>query len=296
MKKLLAITSGLVAGSAMAFEMPALSVNSKVEFNTARVREGRREMDQNFVPSIEIGLPLFGAGDLYVGMDAYLPSNNEKAGRNEVAPYVGFSYDITDMFTLDLGYICHHYTAGKRNPLEGVNYSLTSGGTVVTDPYLNKKNTHEIYAGVMADVLLTPSLYFSYDATQKKANIEGAISYTYDLGSFGANGFAVDLGAHAGYSRVKKPYGAADVSTVIYVDTTTLGTYDVAADLFEGHKKGYFYVGGNADLVYSLNENTKARAGVAVSYNNAKKASWINNLVNEKKANVWFSSAVEFSF
>jgi hypothetical protein len=154
-----------------------------------------------------------------------------------------------------------------------------------------KKQSHEIYAGIMADVLLSPSLYFYYDFTQEKANVDGAVHYAFDLGSCGVTGFAIDFGGKIGYTRAKKPYGIKHDTKVVFFDIATQNVE--YKDVFA--KTCWFYAGANADLVYSLNENAKARAGVAFSYNNAKKDSWINAR-NHKKHNVWFSSAVEFSF
>lgn len=290
MNKLLAITSGLLAaGVANAeFTMPAFNINSKIAFETAHVSEGRRTMDQNFAPSIEIGLPLFGAGDLYVGLDAYLMANSQKEGRNEFDPYVGFSYDVTDMFTLDLGYTYKRFDS--KYELTGYTDVAGAAGKVIE----GKKYSHEIYAGVMADVLLNPSIYFSYDLTQKKADIEGALGYTLDLGSFGAKGLAIDLGAKAGYSRVTKPFGIKRSTTAVLA-TAAAGTAPTALSGTYFAKKGWFYGALSADLVYGFNDNAKARAGVAFSFNNAKKDSWINSM-NAKKHNVWFSSAVEFAF
>jgi opacity protein-like surface antigen len=344
MKKLLTITSGLlVAGGVFAEStMPALTVDSKIEFNTARINEGRRLGDHNFAPSIEVGVPSFGAGEFYIGLDGYLIFDQQKhvkglnashsqvnaKGRDEVAPYIGFSDDVTDIVTVDRGSIDHRSRdkdsaiaeIGGRGvrPLDenGKIEIFKEDGTIEEamsieefnaerdkdDLWNNsaqglkvKRRGHEIYAGVMVDVLLSPSLYFSYDFTQKKANIEGAINYTFDLGSVGANGFAIDLGTKIGYSRVKRPYGVDRATQVAFPKFDDEGdiTGVEAGDLFA--KKGWGYIGANADLVYSLNEHTKARAGVGLSFNNAKKDSWINDF-NSKRHNVWFSSAVEFSF
>lgn len=344
MKKLLTITSSLLtAGTVFAeITIPALTVDSKIEFNTARISEGRRLGDHSFAPSIEVGVPAFGAGEFYVGLDSYLIFDQQKhvkgrnashsqvnaKGRDEVAPYIGFSYDVSDMFTIDLGYAYHRYSdknsalaevGGKEfRPFDEENKIEIFGDdgsvekTVSIEEFNSdddkanlwdtsvkginvKRNGHEIYAGVMADVLLSPAVYFAYDCTQKKANIEGTINYTFDLGSVGANGFAIDLGSKIGYSRANKPYGVNRSTQVAFsrIDEEENITGIEAGSLFE--KKGWGYIGANADLVYSLNEHTKARAGVGLSFNSAKKNSWINDF-NSKKHNVWFSSAVEFSF
>lgn len=361
MNKLLAITSGLlVAGSAVAeFTPPTLNVDGKVKFDTAYVSEGRRQLDQHFAPSAEVGVPLFdNAGEFYVGLDAYLKVNHKKgsdvASANKISPYVGFSYDITDIFTLDLWYTLNRLDSKPEirnvggqyvasvfpDPANGNADSVKNrnGGALVSiaavpgghqgfnadldDAYTNnaavpnphnmsevadlldlvqlpigKRQSHEISFGIMADVLLDPALYFSYDFTQKKANVEGTISHTFDLGSVGANGFAIDLGAKLGYTRVKKPFGLDSKTKVLHVWEDKSANPAVLkhelGELF--NKKSWFYMGANADLVYAFNEHAKARAGVAFSYNNAGKNTWVNDL-NKKKHNIWFSSALEFSF
>lgn len=309
MKKLLAIAGGLLtaSGACMGFEMPALSVNSSIKFETADVSEGTRSMDQNFKPSVEVGLPLFGKSDLYVGVDSTLATNRKKGQSNEVSPYVGFSYDITDMFTLDVGYQFSRKTSVKDDNkvlLEKAAAGLAaSAGQPVSDEHrkqaskgLPKANFHKIYVGVMADIMMKPSIYFEYDTTQKKANVEGAVDYMFDLVNFGAGGLGVDVGAKIGFSHCKDPNGVKrgvwDVLEKSHQNTKKANPdYKGWIDC----KKSWFYAGANADLVYSLNENAKARAGVAFTFNSAKKDDYKNSM-NRSKHNVWFSSAMEFSF
>ena len=335
MKKLLTIASGLVASSAMAFDMPALKVDGQIEYNTKWVENGAAISDHNFAPSVEVGLPLFGAGDLYAGVDAHLMTNNDKSAFNRIDPYIGFSYDISDMFTLDVGYVAKVSTCKKEdrwllnfvkvglpaaygvsfdhvnnffNLQQGAYAELVKKGTAkfgavtVSIPY-EKKVYHEIYAGIMADVLLKPSLYFSYDVTQQKPSVEGAISYIFDFGNRGVNGLALDLGAKVGFSHVKKPLGLKWETELMKFDDGYQGNLlngkfkakDVVTVGKIYGKKNLFYGQVNADLVYSLNANSKVRAGVGFAFNNAKKNAYINWLTG-KKHTVWFSTAAEFSF
>ncbi|MDR0418349.1 MAG: hypothetical protein LBH08_02870 [Puniceicoccales bacterium] len=342
MKKLLTITSSLlVAGGSFAENLiPTLTIDSKIEFNTARVSEGRRLGDHNFAPSIEVGTPILGSGEFYVGVDSYLIFDQQKTvnelshskahakGRDEVAPYIGFSYDVSDMFTIDLGYTYHRYSDrnARVTTVAGKPFKLFNGDGKIDvpvdedeeersvsvgefngeekkdelwgesgDSLAAKRNGHEIFVGGIVDVLLNPALYFAYDFSQKKANIEGTISYSFDLGTVGANGFAIDLGSKVGYSRISRPYGIVRTTQVAFArhdsEDNIIGVQ--SGNLFD--KKGWGYIGANADLVYSLNEHTRARAGVGLSLDGAGKNSWINDF-NFKKHNVWFSSAVEFSF
>lgn len=309
MKKLLAIAGGLLAasGAYAGFEMPALSINSNIKFETADVSEGLRSMDQNFKSTVEVGLPLFGKSDLYVGVDTTLATNRKKGQSNEVEPYVGFSYDITDMFTLDLGYQFSRKTSVKgdnREEIAKAENVLANGGEITDEIkkqareslHLPKANFHKIYVGVMADIMMKPSIYFEYDTTQKKANIEGAVDYMFDLVNFGAGGLGVDVGAKIGFSHCKDPDGIKRGEWDNRIKAAK--AIKAANPDYKGWidcKKSWFYAGANADLVYSLNENAKARAGVAFTFNNAKKDDYKNSM-NRSKHNVWFSSAMEFSF
>jgi hypothetical protein len=136
----------------------------------------------------------------------------------------------------------------------------------------------------MADVLLSPSMYFFYDFGSREAAIEGRVAYTYDLAQFGVNGVALELGAKLGYDKASRPFACKKY------DRDTMG------------KKGYFYYGANADLVYSFNEHTKARAGLEIAGNSAKKNAWVNNWatdvagVGAHKSLVWFNASVDCSF
>ncbi|MDR1434930.1 MAG: hypothetical protein LBI77_00805 [Puniceicoccales bacterium] len=318
MNKLLVITSSLltVGGLWGSSEESAstilsdLNIDAKVEFNTARVSEGRRLADQHFFPSLEISAPVFDAGGLYFGLDSFLKLNSSKGNVNELAPYLGCFYDVTDILTVDFGYTLRRgLKSSSVKKVGGKAFKLVKEETD-DDKNINtiskKRTYHEIYLGLMIDAPVNPQLYFTYDFTQKKANLEGRISHTFDLGTFGANGFAINLGAKVGYSRANRPYGISRTTPVTFANLNSeeneknnegeeqeLNFGDATNNLFE--KKDWFYVGLNADLVYSLNDNTKARAGIAFSHNNAAKDSWIND-VNSKKYSVWFSSAIELSF
>jgi hypothetical protein len=340
MNKLLAITSSLLAvgglwGSSAESTSTILSdvnINANVEFNTARVSEGRRLADQHFSPNLEIDAPVFDAGGLYFGLDSFLKLNSSKGDVSEIAPHLGCYYSATDMLTVDFGYnLRRGLKSSSIEKIGGKVFRLVDDDDDddddkgdkdkktnkddddddddddETDVISKKRTYHEIYLGFMIDAPANPELYFTYDFTQRKANLEGRISHTFDLGTFGANGFAINLGAKVGYSHADRPYGISRKTQVAFASLDSEEDeeenendneeqeleFDDPTNLFE--KKDWFYVGLNADLVYSLNDNAKARAGVAFTHNNAAKDSWVNN-INSKKYNVWFSSAIELSF
>ncbi len=176
-------------------------------------------------------------------------------GINDVAPYIGCMYDINDMFTVDAGYTYHFYSG------------LYNG---------YKTCSNEIYLGLLTDVMFSPSLYCEYDFDREEINIVAAAGYSFDLSQYAISGLGVDLGAKIGYDKADKPLGAK---------------YNKASD----GDKDYAYYGVNADLVYSITDSAKARAGVAYEGNSAKKSSWTNALGGHKNM-IWFNASVDCAF
>lgn len=280
MKKIAVVATTLLSfGYLGAFEMPALNLDANVKFSTQHVRRGSDQGKKVFVPAARVTLPVLDKARVYVGADALLGVESKKAitllptVRNEVSPYVGASYDITEMFTVDVGYIHHFYT----NMPKEISVIDGDGPERIDTPSPFKRNTSEIYVGISADVLLSPSLYFFYDFGSKEVDIEGRVTYTYDLGQFGVNGLALELGAKLGYDHAKRPFACSK---------------EAVKETFSG-KKGYFYYGLNADAVYSFTDHAKGRVGVALAGSNAKKGSWAR--VGAKNS-VWFNASVDCSF
>jgi hypothetical protein len=170
------------------------------------------------------------------------------------------------MFTLDAGYSHVFFTNLRERDVPRPMF---------------KADANELYIGVLADVLLSPSLYFFYCPEWQDFAIEGRVAYTYDLSQFGVGGAAVEFGAKLGYDSVDKPFGFKGMRTAMPDD-----------------KKAAVYYGANADLVYSFNEHAKARAGIELSGNGAKKGNW-RNAGGQRgcpKTMVWFNASVDCSF
>ncbi|MDR2721049.1 MAG: hypothetical protein LBB15_02050 [Puniceicoccales bacterium] len=267
MKKIAAIATGLLSfGCLGAFEMPAFNLDTSIKFSTERAFRGYRRSTRAILSKAELGLPVLEKGRAYVGVDSALALESQKSpmfNENEIAPYVGASYDVTDMFTLDCGYI-HRFWTNRV----AIQKQLSFRG-----------NSNELYVGVMADVLLSPSVYFAYNCEWKEIAIEGRIAYTYDLAQFGLSGIAVEFGANVGYDKTDRPGGISAEG----------------AARIEGDKSHWFY-GANADLVYSFNEHAKVRVGAEFAGNSAKKSSWQNAAEEAPKSMVWFNASVDCSF
>ncbi|MDR1255880.1 MAG: hypothetical protein LBJ94_03090 [Puniceicoccales bacterium] len=288
MKKIVMAAATLLGISCLgAFEVPAFGLDTRVKLSTEHVVRGREQGHKVFAPRAEVNLSVLEKAKVYVGTYAFLgldgdvhPNTKFPATRNEVNPYLGASYEITEIFTVDGGYIHHFFTnmptvLDKPNGKEGESFAFEPG----VSPF--KRNTSEIYVGLLGDVLLSPSLYLFYDFGCREIAIEGRVAYTYDLGQFGVGNVAVELGAKVGYDKAKR-YFASNAS---------VGS--------QGGKKDYFYYGLNADLVYGLNEHAKARAGVEFAGNNASKDTWVNSVAgggSARKNFVWFNASVDCSF
>ena len=265
MKKLSIIATGLLSLGCLCADDSAavktmewqskLSGSMGMKFETEHVNKGRKEIHHGaFVPSAEVSYQLFDAARAYVGTEAALRIENN--GLNDVAPYVGCMYDINDMFTIDTGYVHHFYDF---------------------EPKLAtfKLDTNEIYAGVLIDYMLSPSIYCEYDFDREEINVVAAAAYSFDLSQYSISGLGIDLGAKVGYDKASKPYG------IDYNQKMS--------------KKDYVYYGANADLVYSITDNAKARAGVAYEGNSAKKESWANFFGGHKNM-IWFNASVDCAF
>jgi opacity protein-like surface antigen len=303
MKRLL-ITSGLLAaGGAFAENATpaALTIESKVEFGTASVGSERYTMGKNIVPSVKVGIPILdGSGELYFfGEGTFKVESGDNHGGTDVLFGIGLSYDLTSLFTLDIGYDWDHDLEKdtKISRVNGKRFVVTQNGAVgyhnvydrngirrrvAIDSVDGKRSFHELYLGAKVDVPLDPTLYVKYDITQRRTKVEGAIGHTFGLGS---SGFAIRVGAKLGYVNIKKPNGV-NAKVIFDGDNRIVDLYD---------KKDWYYVGANADLAYNFNEHAKVYAGVAAIWNSAPKDSWVNSAYG-KNHKVWFTVGSEFSF
>ncbi|MDR2720694.1 MAG: hypothetical protein LBB15_00180 [Puniceicoccales bacterium] len=280
MKKALAIAGGILSfGCLGAFETQNVTLDTGVKFSSEYICHGYMRGKKVLAPQVEVGIPILGRGRIYAGTQTALAIDSSAkspigvpATRSEVDPYIGVSYDITELFTLDVGYMHRFYTN-----LPPQRVIVNDEGVGVPSPLNQKRNTDEMYVSLAADMLLSPSLQLFYNWGSREITIEGSVTYTYNLAQFGMNNVAVELGAKVGYDKASKPYACKR-----YIEEN-MG------------KKHFFYFGTNADLVYHLTEHARVRAGVAATANSAKKEDWPNQYFWHKSF-VWFNASVDCSF
>ncbi|MGF1448100.1 MAG: TorF family putative porin [Opitutales bacterium] len=260
----IALAAAVAASSAQA-QVPTLedlSISGSFVYESEYIFRGANLNGDSFQPQIEFGLPLYG-GNLYAGIWTNLPiSETISTGDpgNEVDPYIGYAYPVTDIVTVDVGFTYFWF------PEDSTSNTID--------------RTREIYVGVQADVadqiFVTPAVYFYYDFDLEQVVVEGSVGYTLDLEDIaGIPGVAVDTAGYVGF-----------VST----DDTSGGQGPA------GGENGYTYYGGSADLIYSLNENIAFSVGVRVAANNDDDTGPANGLNGGDQASFWWGGSASFSY
>jgi len=261
MKKLIAILAiaGAMGVSSLSAQtgdsLSDLSISGTFDFETEYVFRGVQLSEASFQPSVEFGFPVLG-GDLYAGVWTNLPATQVA---NEVDIYAGYAYPVTDIITVDAGFIYYWYpNATNTNPAGNGVYAYI-----------------EPYVGASFDVLLSPALYLYYSIDQAGSNsynlltIEASIGYSFDLSEYvGAEGISFDVGGYVGY--------------IIPDNSTNAGMQSA------------FYGGVTGDLVYAFNDNVSSSVGVRYSNYSGSGQSAGPYAANQN--NVWFGATLGFTY
>ncbi|MDR1432850.1 MAG: hypothetical protein LBI61_00720 [Puniceicoccales bacterium] len=264
-------------------------LDCKVGYESEHMNRGRPEMRKSIFAEIELGLALSDVLTTYVGIAPVVAAGLGPAsdGRDEVKPYVGLCYDATDTIKLDAGY-AHHFYVAKRDSVGGGG----GGGQVIVEGVGNLTeqdkygSSGEIYGGISADVLLSPSIYCFYDFTKREFAIEGNVSHIFDLSDRLLDGLGLKISGKLGYDKPKKLFG---------IRKSIDNFFDPNVRAFSA--KGYAYYGIGADLILSINGNVEASVGVAYEGNSAGKNDAPNAYVNGKRRDaIIFRGGVSCSF
>lgn len=168
-KKTALVLAALVAGvSAQAQEAAKsdLSVTVDVTYVSDYVFRGQLLANDSIQPSIEAAY-----GDFYAGV--WYSDDVNGTALSETDVYAGYGFAVTDTIKLDAGVTRYLYDG------------QSSGDTT------------EVYAGVSADVLLSPSVYYYYDFDREANTVEVSIGYSLPIDAIKAS---LDLSAKAGYT------------------------------------------------------------------------------------------------
>jgi uncharacterized protein (TIGR02001 family) len=260
-------TSGLFAQTGDSIE--DLSITSSFAYESQYVFRGVKLEYDSFQPSLEFGFPVVG-GDLYAGIWTNLPITGKgpMGSNDEIDIYAGYAYPITDIVTLDAGFVYYWYPTDN-------SLTTASGVPGITSP---KYSSYiEPYIGASFDVLLSPAIYVYYSVdqvakgTSTSANsgiltIEASIGYSFDLSEYmSVEGFSFDTGAYIGMG---------------IPDSSTGG------------------IGVTGDLVYAFNENVSASIGVRYSNYSASgdSTSYGGTGFAPNQNNIWMGASVGFTY
>lgn len=267
MKKLLGMAVGILSAVGLYAEgvISDLTLETNIQFEAERVFRGRNEFHKAVVPRVKMGCPVCDECSAYIGVDTSVALEGLSA-LHRVSSHVGVLWDATEMFTLDGGYR-HSFFPAMPKAIDNTKVPC---------------NFNEIYGGVIVDVLLEPSLYCFYDFDCKEVAIEGRVSYNVDLAQYVVSGLEIDLGAKVGFDQSSKPYG-------------------LPYNIEKSGKKSYSYYGVNADLVYELNSNARAKVGFSYEGNSAEKKSWVNGAIDDgimpgHRNSLWINASIDCSF
>lgn len=168
MKKILVLALATLAttGVSKADYSLSLDLSAASEYIFRGVQLG----DNTLHPSIELTKE-----DFYIGMWSALPIDQmqSKGWTNEFDFYTGFTKELSDKTSVDLGITYYYY------------------------PDSNVTDTAELYAGVKFDVGgFTPAVYGYYDWDLEVFTLQGSVGYSVPMAGAGTS---LDLSATYGY-------------------------------------------------------------------------------------------------
>lgn len=209
MKKAIIAIAALAAGISASAQEAAkndLSVTLDVTYVSSYVFRGALLADDSIQPSVEASY-----GDFYAGVWHSDDVNNVAVSETDF--YAGYNLAINETFSADLGVT--RYT-----------YDGSSGA-----------DSTEVYAGLKANVLLSPSVYYYYDFDREVSSYIASIGHSIPVEKLGVS---VDLSATYGYIQLP------------------------------GTNQDYSYWGVGVAVPYKLNENATLTAGVNYTHADSK--------------------------
>lgn len=210
------LTGGAFTAQAQEAEASALSVTVDVTYVSDYVFRGGKLGGASIQPSVEAAY-----GDFYAGVWHTSELSNTTANATETDLYAGYGFAVTDIISLDAGVTRYTYEGGSGD------------------------DTTEVYVGLSADVLLSPSVYYYYDFDLETYVIEGSVGYSLPVDAISASVDFSGAVGHVGapgddrtYFSVgaSVPYSLSETATLtvgvdyVYSDSETLANIDGDSD------------------------------------------------------------------
>lgn len=182
MKKTILALAAVAAGVSASAQVqtsnkPAdLAVTLDVTYVSDYVFRGVKLGDDSIQPSVELSYGNFYAGAWHTN------DINASAGASETDFYAGYNLAINDTFSADLGL---------------TRYTYNGGG-------LSSENSTEVFAGVKANLFLSPSAYYYHDFDLEISSYIASIGHSFPIANVGLN---VDVSATYGWIQRPKSIG-----------------------------------------------------------------------------------------
>lgn len=165
---LAAIAAGVSASAQEAANSSDLSVTLDVTYVNNYVFRGAVFAEDSIQPSVEATY-----GNFYGGVWYSDDVNNTALSETDL--YVGYNLAINETFSADFG--------ATRYLYDGQSGS----------------DSTEVYAGIKANVLLSPSVYYYYDFDREVSSYIGSVGYSVPVEKVG---IAIELSATYGYIQI----------------------------------------------------------------------------------------------
>lgn len=248
-----------------------VQVQADVGYESETVYRGSKIAQNSATPHIDLSYTICNITP-YVGVQSVVPiANTRLSNASQVKPYVGVAWAITDMFTLDFGFMYYWYTdTSRKDTLPFINR------------YMNRQR--EFYIGMEADVLLNPALYVYYNADLAQWVVEPSVAHSFPLDQVGLCHFTIDVHAYIGWLCARKFNGNQRASDI------------------RRHENRYFYAGTDLELAYHFASWGSIGAGPRVAFNNdgyinpPTVASFTANALGNHKTMVWWGASVTVVF
>ncbi len=217
MKKILVLA--LAAFATTGVSRADYSLSSDLTFASDYIFRGVQLGDNTLHPSLELT-----QNDFYVGMWGALPidSVESEGWTNEFDFYLGYTKELSDKASLDLGVTYYYYPDG------------------------NVDESTEAYLGLTFDVGgFTPAVYGYYDFDLEVLTLQGSVGYSIPMAGAGTS---LDLSATYGYVEpdVADSYSYYGASAQIPYKlnenaTLTVGVHYASNDIGSGVEDDFLY-------------------------------------------------------
>lgn len=242
--------------------MDRLSASVSFGFESEYVFRGKKEASDSFQPEVAVSYAMGENWGVYTSVWNNSPLKNSDF--NETDINIGATYSIA-AFTIDAGYTYYWYNDVKNGGFAATN-ELKAG--------LNYDSTELLgrVSSVLADLSITPSVYYYYDFDRMANTVELAVfsSVPVTKWMFGED----------------KDFLSVDTS-VFYGWTSS--DRSKSGGVISRSTNSYSYGGVTADLVWKVNSICRAAVGIRWAMNNDD--AWGND-----EQLLWYGASVSLGF